>query len=401
MSKSRREFLKQSLLATAGTMLVPNFLRSMEEPLTLKPGAKKLVVIQLSGGNDGLNTIVPYRNDLYYKHRPTLGIPSQSVLKASDELGFHPGLAKLNNLYDKGYVTIINNVGYPNPDRSHFRSMDIWHSASGADKYLKTGWIGRYLDASCKDCITAHQAIEVDDTLSLAMKGESIKGMAMKSPGKLYNALNSELIQSLNKHNDHRDMQDPSLHYLYKTIAEATSSAEYIYQKTKVFESKVQYPSNAFSNRLRTVAELICSGVDSRVYYVSFPGFDTHIRQADHHEKLLSTYADAVHAFVKDLENNQRMDEVLIMTFSEFGRRVTENASGGTDHGTANNLFIISSSLRQKGFINSTPDLLKLDGGDLIHQIDFRSVYATVLSKWLEAPSQKILQGNFSPLGFI
>lgn len=395
--------MKQSLLATAGTMLVPNFLKALEQSSTvgMKPGEKILVVIQLSGGNDGLNTIVPYRNDHYYRYRPQLAVPASDVLKASDELGFHPALAKLNELYDQGYLGIINNVGYPNPDRSHFRSMDIWHTASNSDEYLNTGWIGRYLDSSCPDCHTAHQAIEVDDTLSLALKGESIKGMAMRHPRKLYSALHSDVIQSVNENHGLEEADDPTLHYLYKTIAESTSSADYIYNKSKVFQSKTDYPSNEFGNRLKTVAELICSGVNTRVYYISFAGFDTHVRQAQQHERLLTNYAESMYAFVNDLEKSGRMDDVMIMTFSEFGRRVAENASGGTDHGTANNLFIVNKRLKKKGFINGTPDLVKLDQGDLIHQIDFRSVYATVLNEWLEAPSKKILQGSFSGLDFI
>jgi uncharacterized protein (DUF1501 family) len=402
MNNSRRNFLKQSLLATAGTMLVPSFLSSLNRTAHgMERNGKILIVVQLSGGNDGLNTIVPHRNDLYYKFRPNLAIPSSNVLKASDELGFHPALARLNGLYDQGYLGVINNVGYPNPDRSHFRSMDIWHTASDSEEYWNSGWIGRYLDSSCKECISAHQAIEVDDTLSLALKGESIKGMAMRNPKKLYNALHSPVIQSVNDRYAQQEIEDPTLHYLYKTIAESTSSADYIYDKAKVFQSHTDYPDNEFGNRLKTVAELICSGVNTRVYYISFSGFDTHIRQAQQHERLLSTYAEGMHALVKDLEKHNRMDDVMIMTFSEFGRRVAENASQGTDHGTANNLFIISKHLKKKGFINGTPDLSKLDEGDLIHQVDFRSVYATVLNQWLEAPSKKILQGSFPGLDFI
>lgn len=398
---SRRTFLKQSALATAGTMLLPNFLKALEGNPTVQANAQKiLVVIQLSGGNDGLNTIIPYRNDLYYQLRPQLAMPTEKVMKASDSLGFHPALAKLNELYDKGYLAVINNVGYPNPDRSHFRSMDIWHTASNSDEYLNTGWIGRYLDSSCTDCHVAHQAIEIDDTLSLALKGDTIKGLAVKHPKKLYQVLHNDFFQRVSK-NTPQESSDPTLHYLYKTLAETTSSADYIYDKSKEYQSTVTYPNNEFAGQLKTVAELINSGIETKVYYVSLSGFDTHVRQQPVHERLLSTYAESVHAFISDLEKNNRFQDVMIMTFSEFGRRVAQNASNGTDHGTANNLFIMGKNLKKKGFINETPDLSKLDNGDLIHQIDFRSVYATVLNNWLNTNEKGILRDQFKLLDFV
>lgn len=397
---SRRDFLKKSALATAGTMLLPGFLKSLEaNPLLLPEGRKILVVIQLSGGNDGLNTIVPYNNDLYYKLRPQLALSKASILRASDELGFHPALVKLNELYDKGYLAVINNVGYPNPDRSHFRSMDIWHTASDSDQYLNTGWIGRYLDSSCKNCNIAHEAVEIDDMLSLALKGENIKGMAVKNPRKLYQVLHNNYFQKISK--NPADAAEPSLNYLYKTLAEATSSAGYIYDKSNVYKSDSAYPDYAFAGQLKTVAELINSGLSTKVYYVSLSGFDTHVRQQPEHERLLKIYAESVSAFVNDLEKNNRFQDVLVMTFSEFGRRVSQNASGGTDHGTANNLFVMGKNLKQKGFISGTPDLSRLDQGDLIHEVDFRSVYATVLNKWLDTNSSSILNGQFKTLDFI
>ena len=381
-------------------MLLPGFLKSLEaKPHLLPEGQKTLVVIQLSGGNDGLNTVVPYTNDLYYKLRPQLALPKANVLRTSDSLGFHPSLAKLNELYDKGYLAVINNVGYPNPDRSHFRSMDIWQTASDSNEYLTTGWIGRYLDSSCKDCNIAHQAVEIDDMLSLALKGDTIKGMAMKDPKKLYQTLQRTSFQKISQSTP--DAADPSLHYLYKTLAEAVSSSEYLYDKSKVFASAAAYPNAEFAGQLKTVAELINAGLSTKVYYVSLSGFDTHVRQQPQHERLLSTYAESVYAFVNDLEKNNRFQDVLIMTFSEFGRRVSQNASGGTDHGTANNLFVIGKNLKKKGFINGTPDLSKLDQGDLIHDVDFRSVYATILDKWLSTSSGSVLNAQFKTLDFI
>ena len=394
---TRRDFLRQSALATAGTVLIPGFLKAFDGN-TLLPDHKKLVVIQLSGGNDGLNTIIPYRNDLYYKMRPKLAINSATVLKAGDELGFHPALSKLNRLYDQGYLGVINNVGYPNPDRSHFRSMDIWHTASNSDEYWQTGWLGRYLDSQCNHCSTGHQAIEIDDVLGLALKGGQQKGMAVRNPKKLHDTLKRDLFQQLSMQQEH---DEPMVSYLYKSLAETVSSADYIYSKSTIAKSKVTYPDSEFANRLKTIAQLINSGIDTRVYYASLSGFDTHVNQANSHERLLLTYGEAVDSFVTDLEQHNNFESVMIMTFSEFGRRVVQNASGGTDHGTANNLLLINKSLKQRGFINETPDLEKLDSGDLIHTVDFRSIYATLLDHWLGADADMILGNKFSRLGFV
>ena len=401
---SRRNFLKQSLLGATGSLLVPTFLKAFENPNAfMETHDKILVVVQLSGGNDGLNTIVPYRNDLYYQHRPSLAIAAGKVLKVSDELGFHPALAPLQGLYDRGYLGVFNNVGYPNPDRSHFRSMDIWQTAS-PERYLQTGWIGRYLDANCPGCSVADQAdqaIELDDTLSLALKGDTIKGLAMKDPRKLYNAVHHSFIHEVAQNNTAAGVNDPSLHYLYKTLAETVSSADFLYQKAGAPSSGPDYPQSDFSKKLKTVAQLIHARVPTRVYYVSMAGFDTHVNQQAQHQRLLQLYSEGITAFVEDLEKSDRMKDVLIMTFSEFGRRVAQNASGGTDHGTANNLFVLTKHLKQKGFLNNTPDLLKLDNGDLIHQLDFRSVYATILDRWLEVEPKKILSDAYPTLDFI
>lgn len=403
--ESRRKFIRHSSLAVAGSLMVPNFLKSLDNSSKNTDNRKILVIIQLSGGNDGLNTIIPYRNDLYYQNRPQLAVPRTNVLQASDELGFHPALSRLNDLYDKGYLSVINNVGYPNPDRSHFRAMDIWHTASNSEEYWNTGWIGRYLDSSCQNCPAdkhvAHHAVEIDDSLSLALKGESIKGLAMKNPNRLRQILNNEFFQNLHHHHLADPVDDPALHYLYKTLAETTSSADYIYNTSKRYLSNGVYPDFELSKQLKTIAELIISGLETKVYYVSFPGFDTHVRQQPVHERLLTIYAESVHSFIADLEKNNRFDDVMVMTFSEFGRRVAQNGSAGTDHGTANNLFILGKNLKQKGFFNPSPDLAKLEDGDLIHQIDFRSIYTTLLNKWLHTTNPAILKSKFELLDFI
>jgi uncharacterized protein (DUF1501 family) len=402
----RRNFLRQSALASVGTMLIPNFLKAFELQNLAGESFKQkiLVIVQWSGGNDGLNTVVPYQNDIYYRERPRLAVPAAEVLKLNDNLGFNPILKNLKNLFDSGNLSIINNVGYPNPDRSHFRSMDIWHTASEANEYLSAGWIGRYLDSNCQtaNCKIAHAAIEVDDTLSLAMKGEYIKGLALKNPEKLYQATQNKQINQLAKlANQINDHDHDHVAYLYKTLAETVSSANYIHEKNKIYKSKLTYPVSPFAQQLKTIAELISSGLETSIYYASMGGFDTHIRQKGQQERLLKIYDETMGVFVEDLKKNNRLQDVVIMTFSEFGRRVAQNASEGTDHGTASNVFIINGNLKKVGFWNESPNLQDLDEGDLKFSVDFRTIYATLLQKHLQVESKAILNKDFSTLGFI
>ncbi|HTH54564.1 MAG TPA: DUF1501 domain-containing protein [Cyclobacteriaceae bacterium] len=392
---SRRKFVQRSALATAGTMMIPQFLKALENPFA--EGDKILVVLQLSGGNDGLNTIIPFRNDIYFQSRPKIAVKPEKMLKVSDELGFNGALEKLRSIYDQGFMSVINNVGYPNPDRSHFRSMDIWQSAS-VKEYLNTGWIGRYLDANCNGA--EHNAVEIDDSLSLALKGDAIKSMALKDPAKLYKATHHPMFKTMAE-NQPGAHADPMVSYLYKTAAETVSSAAYIYHQTKTYSTTSVYPNSDLGNRLKTIGTLINSGVNTRVYYAALSGFDTHVNQNGQQERLLTQYAEAVAALVQDLDTHRNLDRTMIMTFSEFGRRVSENASGGTDHGTANNVFIFGKKLKQAGFFNGTPDLKSLDEGDLIYQVDFRSIYATLIEKWLSADSSMILNEKFPLLNFV
>ncbi len=398
-------------------MLIPHFLKAYESQRLGKGPAsngKILVVVQLSGGNDGLNTVVPYRNDIYYRERPTIAIKPEKVLQLNDEIGLHPAMGPLKALYDEGLLTVINNVGYPNPDRSHFRSMDIWQTASDADTYLNSGWVGRYLDASCTGkAQQPFRTIEVDDTLSLAMKGNALNGLAVLDPKKLYNQTRSGFITGLSKEQaTTQGAHEPdSVAYLYKTLAETVSSADYVYEKVSRTNRPVSgslssiplttYPNHELGNRLKTVSQLIQSGVETSVYYVSISGFDTHINQPGQQERLLGQYAEAVGAFMADLKTAGRQNDVLLMTFSEFGRRVKQNASNGTDHGTANNVFLIGGGLPSRRVLNEAPNLAKLTDGDLTYSVDFRQIYATLLHDYLGADDVAILGRKFDGIKIV
>jgi uncharacterized protein (DUF1501 family) len=347
-----------------------------------------------------LNTIIPVRNDLYYKARPKLGIERVKALSLNDETGIHPALSAFKGLYDDGSLTVINNVGYPNPDRSHFRSMDIWQTASPGNEYWTSGWLGRYLDAQCAGCDKPTQAIEIDDTLSLSMKGEQLKGIAVKDPRRLYGTANENFFREvLGSHSG--DNHEQPVDYLYKTMAETLSSADYIFKQSRLHPTSADYPKTELGNSLKTIASLVFSDINTKVYYVSIGSFDTHINQEFQQQRLFTQLNDAVAAFTKDMKANGRFNDLLLFTFSEFGRRVAQNASGGTDHGTANNMLIVSGGLQQKGILNEMPDLADLNEGDLKHSVDFKNVYATVLKKWLNADDRKILQGSYEQMKFI
>ena len=399
MNIKRKKFIQIGSLATA-SLMVPKFLKAFESPARVMPGNKVVVVLQLSGGNDGLNTVIPYRDDLYYKARPRLGILRDKALSLTDETGLHPALTAFKELYDDGSLSILNNVGYPNPDRSHFRSMDIWHTASQSTEYWSQGWVGRYLDAQCKGCDKPTQAIELDDVLSLALKGENIKGIAVKDPRRLYGTANEKFFREVMKNHTDEAGEQP-VDYLYKTMAETLSSADYIFQQSRLHPSNADYPKTDLGNSLKTIASLIFSEINTKVYYVSLGSFDTHINQEAQQQRLFTEMNDAVKSFVKDLKEQHRFEDVLLFTFSEFGRRVEQNASGGTDHGTANNMFLVSGGLKKKGVLNPMPDLANLNEGDLKYNVDFKNVYATILNKWLQADDQGILGRKYEYLGFV
>ncbi|MEO8721681.1 MAG: DUF1501 domain-containing protein [Ginsengibacter sp.] len=397
MLLKRKEFLQIGSLASA-SMMMPNFLKALEKKATVPPGNKVMIVLQFSGGNDGLNTVVPIRNDIYYQSRPVLAIKKNLALHLTDDAGLNPALTFFKKLFDEGSLGILNDVGYPNPDHSHFRSMDIWQTASDSSQYLTTGWLGRYLDAQCSGCGKPTQALEIDDVLSLALKGENLKGLALRDPKKLFSSSNERYFKEINAAHDH---EEETVNYLYKTLSETLSSADYIYEQSRRHPSSQIYPATQLGKNLKTICSLILSDINTKVYYVSLGSFDTHVNQQNQQTRLFSELNEAVSSFVKDLKNNNRFQDVVITTFSEFGRRVAQNASGGTDHGTANNMFFISGGLKEQGLLNSMSDLNDLNQGDLKYSVDFKSVYATLLHNWLRADDEKILGKNYKKMNFV
>ncbi len=398
---NRRDFLKLSTLASAAFMM-PEFLKASGRIIAPGTGkGKVLVVVQLSGGNDWLNTFVPFRNDEYYKARPSIGLQQNELIKITDNAAFNNNLAGLAELYDNGNLAIINSVGYENPVLSHFRSMDIWQGATDATDYSSTGWIGRFLDHTCSpECAKPHTAIEIDDSLSLAMKGERLKAIACSNPDILNRSAQNTIARSVTAKHHADEHRHPNAAFLHKTLVETLQSTDYIYSQSKIYKSASLYPFHEFGTRLKTIAELIISGSETQVYYISLGSFDTHAIQKFSQNRLLKIYSDAIKVFCNDLKLNNRFEDTMVLTFSEFGRRVAQNAGKGTDHGAAGNVFIAGGKLAKSGILNPLPDLKNLEDGNLKYTIDFRQVYATLLENWLQTPSANILGRNFEKLTF-
>ena len=392
----RRDFLKQTGLASTA-LLMPQLLRGFNTS-SFDPYGKTLIVVQLGGGNDGLNTIVPHGNDIYYQNRPTIAIPKKQVIQLDDMLGLNPALSPLRDLYDAGEMAILNSVGYPEPDRSHFRSMDIWQSGSGSKAYWSSGWLGRYLDQNPTNDPFSH--LEVNDQLSLAMKGKTEMGFAMQNAQKLGKSAQNRLLKTINdQHQEEHDHHAVS--YLYQVLANTQESADYLLNQSQSATNKVSYPKTKLGGRLQQVAKLMLSHSRIRVFYVAHNGFDTHANQKNTQTRLLNQYAEAMAALRTELKKAGIWKDTLILTFSEFGRRVAQNGSRGTDHGAANNVFVMGGDLANPGIQNAAADLQNLDRGDLKHEIDFRQVYATILDKWMQTDSQAILGQSFDHLRFV
>ncbi|MBM3970983.1 MAG: DUF1501 domain-containing protein [Planctomycetes bacterium] len=407
---TRREFLKQfgaASLVSLGAM-PPSFLARAAAATEAKPDERILVLVQLAGGNDGLNTVVPFGRDEYYKARPGVGIGMDAVLKLNGELGLHPAMDGFQKLFDEGWLSVIQGVGYPNPDRSHFRSMDIWQSAKPEKDDVSNGWLGRALDSTVEQHVGKVPGLAFGtDKLPLSLVASKInvptvrdvKGYQLQlGPGN-ESALKAHK-QSLERIASRDAMAGSDLDFLRRTARMAWSSAEQLKQISASYKPATAYPGNALGQKLRTVAEIISSDLSTRMYFVHLDGFDTHSQQANAHQALLTELSSAITAFVGDLKGHGLADRVLVATFSEFGRRVAENGSLGTDHGAASQMFVISPKCKG-GIVGAHPSLTDLDDGDLKFHTDFRSVYATLLDHWLSIPSAPVLGGAFRPVEFV
>lgn len=405
---TRRRFLRTTMLGGALAATVPSFIHrtfaalgdaaeARRTPVTGKDGTI-LVVMQLAGGNDGLNTVVPWADDAYYRVRPSLGIPAKDVLRLDDHCGLHPSLKNLSALLGEGHATIMQGVGYPNPNRSHFRATEIWQTASDAEKNESYGWLGRYCDAACQGDDPG-EPVTIGDQLPLALRSQSGRAITISSPQ------DYQFQQDMEADGGSVDMifgssgavRPNAADFLQRTALDAAVSSGQVQDILRKAHSGPSYPATDLGRRLKLVGQLIGGGLPSRIYYVSLGGFDTHANQAGAHARQLRVFDEAVGAFCRDLQQQGNFDRVTLLTFSEFGRRVSQNASGGTDHGAAAPLFLFGGALRG-GLQGQHPSLTNLFRGDLIHGTDFRQVYATLLDHWLHTPPQPVLGRDFGTL---
>ena len=409
----RRSFLRNlGLVAGAGTvsMALGNipiraFSRSFMNIQAVN--GKVIVLLQLSGGNDGLNTIIPVEDSLYYNARPSLGIRKEDAIYLNNLTGMHPSLQPLKALYDEGMVAVLQNVGYASPDRSHFRATDIWLSASDSNVVIDDGWVGRYLAKVLPDHNPINSehpmAIQIGSTQSALLECtcQGTMGISFESPNQFY-----QLINGSTADNDPPPdtIAGNQLKYIKEIAALSIRYAQIIKEKADLVENKAEYPNTRLARQLAIVAELIAGGLETPVYLTSIGGFDTHANQAGGHANLLTTVAQAIEAFQTDLRLLGIEDRVVLMTFSEFGRRVEQNGSAGTDHGTAAPLFVIGRNV-YGGVYGNNPDLTDLDNnGDIKYKYDFRQLYATLLTQQLGMPIDRmpdVLMRGFETLPLI
>ncbi len=415
---TRREFVQKGLTIIAMGATAPSFLTrtalAMGNPfdiaqVTSRPGVPDdniLVVIQMGGGNDGLNTIVPFGDDAYYRARPRLAIPRNEVIQATGDLGFHPKMIKMKELLDRGNLAVIEGVGYPNPSRSHFKSMEIWHTADPEGRTLRVGWIGRYFDSKCPVCEQPTVGLNVGPAMPLAMRAESGTGVTLETPDAfqwmptLDGIGAREEMEIFGMLNAPANNEPGTIDFLRHTAMNAVLSSERVRDAVRQYKGGIDYPNNRFAANMKLIAQMIAGKLPTKVYSASRGGFDTHAAQAGVHDRLLEELSTGVEAFFRDLEAQGNADRVLAIAFSEFGRRVAENGSGGTDHGTAAPMFVFGKKIKP-GFHGRQPSLTDLQDADLKHNIDFRSIYATVLDKWLGAEPAKILGSDFERVPFL
>jgi uncharacterized protein (DUF1501 family) len=410
---SRREFLARGLYGIGVGAGLPIVLSRTSAALTAqalqgtsmeKHPERILVVLELSGGNDGLNTVVPHGDPAYYRARPHIGIPAREVLKVDDHFGFHPSMVGFERLYKDGRMGIIHGCGYDHPSLSHFSSMSYWHTGvPNAGEPL--GWLGRLADDHL-DPATRNLIVNIGTSQSLAVRSDKHSPLVFDDPTRFRrDGTDAEKRVLTGLGGEHtQPTANSTLDFLAATARNAADSSDFVRQASAAYRTPVDYGiGNAFGGGLQRVAALIASGMKTRLYYVSYQGnaFDTHVQQGDVHSRLLMYTADAVRAFLDDVARLGRGNDVAVVMFTEFGRRVEENGSLGTDHGTATPMFLFGARDRIKGGLyGQPPSLTDLDDGNLKMTTDFRRVYATVIKEWLGYDdTDTILKGRFDALG--
>jgi uncharacterized protein (DUF1501 family) len=393
--------------ALSGITVVANaehvFARALADaPLPGLPGSdgRVLVLVNLQGGNDGLNCVVPHGNPQYYAQRPTLAIPRDKVLGIDADVGFNPAMAPLKGMYDKGMVAVVQGVGYPDPDHSHFRSTEIWQTAA-PDRYEHTGWLGRYLDDADLPKDNLFNGVAISQVLPEVMvaRNVDVPAIAQLNGYGLASDRNAEAKRTYTElvRDNRFPFQSPYLGHVAEIEDHAQRGSEELPKLVAGYKQQASYPATPLGRSLALAAQIIGSNTGTRVLYVQHGSFDTHVSQAATQDRLLAEFANAMKAFYDDLAAHGNDHRVLTMTFSEFGRRIAENGSRGTDHGEGSPLFLVGGGVKG-GLYGSLPDLSDANMGNVRFTTDFRSVYATVLERWLGRPAEPLLGAKFSQI---
>jgi uncharacterized protein (DUF1501 family) len=394
---SRRSFFSRTLSSSTLVALsstVPGFLARSAHAAKPAPDERVLVVIELNGGNDGINTVVPYRDEGYERHRSATRLATRDLIKIDDQVGLHPSMTEAARLLNDGKLAIVQGVGYPNPNRSHFESMKIWHTAR-TDKVeaAGSGWIGRVLDERAATSPAGPGAIFVGSSPSpVAVRGRRSAAITMDRADDFL------LGDGAARHSLRREAGDDDelTAFIRRSTIDAYATADRMATITRVAPGR-RYPATRLAGGLEQISQLIKAGIGARFYYVIQGGYDTHANQLFNHTSLLGELSGAIGAFLDDLTTAQLAERVAVLCFSEFGRRVGDNGSNGTDHGTAGPVLLAGAGVRA-GLAGPTPSLTELEDGDLKVSVDFRQVYAAVLDGWLGLPAEPALGRAFEPL---
>ena len=446
--QTRRSFLRTSVLGAAASWTLPAFIDQTFHALNAQAAANSatqiitgtdgpiLVVLQQAGGNDGLNMLPPWADDAYHRARPTLGLAADKIHKLDGYCGLHPALTPIKALYDEGHVAVIQGVGYPNPNRSHFRSTEIWQTASDSNRSVSNGWLGTYFDSCCQGAPPT-VGVAIGGQMPQSFASPHPTGISFADPEKfrwidkssprgaadaaetLYRQMNQPdagddegpghdggnmaggSIGAITGGSNQHPGSQSSLDFLERTALDAQLSSDRVLQIARKTKPMVAYPTTPLGDSLSLVGRMIAGELPTRVYYVSHGGYDTHQGQERTHERLMKELGEGIAAFTADLKAQGNFNRVMLLTFSEFGRRVSQNASGGTDHGAAAPMIILGGGVKP-GMYGQYPSLTRLsDGGDLMYNVDFRSVYATALERWMKVPSQQVLGRKFPLLGMV
>ena len=391
----RRELLAGMAGLSAMSMVPPAFAQAAQAAAAQAAASGKiLVILELSGGNDGLNTVVPYGDDAYYRQRPNIGIPKSELRLIDDHFGFNPGMAGFESLYKDGKMAIVHGCGYENPSYSHFTSMAYWHTAApnSGDEY---GWVGKLAD-SIAPSAPSNYLVNIGSKQSLAVKSEKHVPVVFDDPDRFMREAFAAEKEALDIVPDIGEVENPSRRFLLDITRSANDASALVRDAWSKYDSPIDYGVNDID--LQKVVALLDAGMPTSLYYVSYRNnsFDTHVFQNNLHRRLLTYTSDAVAGFIRDLERIGRADDVALMIFSEFGRRVPENVSLGTDHGAANAMFVVGNQVKG-GHYGKLPSLTELATGDnLAYTTDFRKVYQTMTQGWLgHNESENLLGGDF------